>query len=189
MKARTLVPVLALGLATLLISPILAEDLPLVMLYKKLAEKNYYPALEGLKDAQADVKSNLLDHLVAVFPDAAGKPIAVKFYWSKASPEAVPKQKFVFIGPENLSGKWRQRWQITPDVVVSAPIYETMKITNATTEAGKVTVTALPKNPSETKRIILEIDASNWQVRKETDFGEAQTVVEMTTKDLGGKGG
>src|SRR5262245_46036349 len=103
MKVRTASTAVALVIALFAVGPALAEDVPLPALYKSLAEKNYYPVVEGLKDAQVDVKCNILDQVVAAFPEAAGKPIAVKFFWARPG-EAAPQKKFVISGiPENLT--------------------------------------------------------------------------------------
>lgn len=185
MSARILGPTIALALATAAFTPVLAQELPLATLYKNLAEKNYYPALEGLTSAQADVTSNILDHLVATFPDPTGKPLGVKFYWSKVSPDSALKRKFAFIGAETLTTKAKQRFQIAPDDVINAPIHETMQIAKATIAAGRIRVTA---QAPDIKGMVLDIDRSTWQVQKmEADLGVAKGVFEVTSKVLGGK--
>src|SRR5437667_342018 len=98
MKTRTGSLALSAAFAAMAISLVAADDVKLPDLEKHLAEKNYYPALEGLKDAQADVKCNIFDQVRAAFPDAADKPIAVKFYWSRPSPDVAPKKKFAVNG-------------------------------------------------------------------------------------------
>jgi len=197
MRSRCRVIAFALSLAVLAAPAALAQEIPLPELQKKLAEKNYYASLEGLKDAQADVRCNIMDQLVAAFPDAAGKPIAVKYYWSKPAPEIAPKKKFVISGipaeMADLAGRAQQIFQGKEDLVINAPVYETIETTNAQamTEGAKVKVVGEAKTPADQlRKLQVEIDAATWQVQKmEMDLGQAQATVEMVSQDLGGKWG
>ncbi|MGH9868896.1 MAG: hypothetical protein ACREAA_12120 [Candidatus Polarisedimenticolia bacterium] len=172
-----------------------AQNLDMEELRKNLREKNYYPSLEGLKDAQADVKCNILDQVAGAL--APGTAVTVKFYWSRPSPEAGPKKKFVVSGVPadnaDLNNRSNQIFAGKEDLVINAPVYETIDTTNATAvnEGGKVMVTGEAKDASSPiKKLKVEIDGTTWQVGKmEMDLGAAQAVLEMTSKDLGGKWG
>src|SRR5262245_47569935 len=178
-------------------SIVLAEDVPTTKLYKDLADKNHYPAAEGLSSAQADATCNLMAQLVGAFPDAAGKPIAVKFYWSRPSQDAAPKMKFVVTGiPENLgdlSTRVNTVFQRATEFVIPSPIYWTFEQTTvkAAQDGGKITVTGEAKTPaSQIKGLTADVDASKHQVQKMMlDVGQAKIAFDMTSKDLGGKWG
>ncbi len=174
-----------------------AEEVPLTKLYKDLAERNHYPAAAGLKDAQADAKCSIMEQLVAAFPDAADKPITVKFFWRRASEEAAPEQKFVISGiPEaltDLTTRANQTFGIAKDLVVPSPVYWTIAQTDAKADLanGTITITGTARSPSDAiKKIVVRVDGSTYQVAgMEMDLGQAQASVEMTSKDLGGKWG
>lgn len=186
-----------LALAAVIAAPALAEDLALPALYKSLAEKNHYPAAEGLKDAQADVKCNILDQLVAAFPDAVGKPISVKYVWSRPGTDAAPTKKFMVSGiPEtltDLSNRAGATFKEAEDFVVADPVYWIIATTDAKAgnEAGKITVTGGAKSSSDPiKKLMVDIDGASYQVRKvDMDLGQAHVVIEQSGKDLGGKWG
>ncbi|HKY33862.1 MAG TPA: hypothetical protein VJV23_15125 [Candidatus Polarisedimenticolia bacterium] len=174
-----------------------AEQVPTTKLYKDLADRNRYPAAEGLTSAQADAKCNIMEQLVAAFPDAAGKPIAVKFYWSRPSAEAAPQMKFVISGiPENLtdlSNRANTVFQRATEFVVASPIYWTFEQTAVTADdaAGKITVTGAPKDAgAQIKGLTAEVDGATMQVKTMTlDLGQAKIGFDMTYEDLGGKWG
>ncbi len=196
MTTRT--PVAAALMAVLMAgaSPALAEEVQTTKLYKDLADKNHYPVAEGLTSAQADAKCSLMEQLVGAFPDAAGKPIAVKYYWHRPSPEAMPAAKFVISGiPENLtdlSNRVNTVFGRATDFVVAAPIYWTFEQTavSASNAEGKITVNGAHKDPSPIKGLVAEIDGSTMQVKSMTlDAGQAKIDFSMTYKDLGGKWG
>jgi hypothetical protein len=183
-------------MASLLAAPAaLAQSVTLDELKKNLAEKNYYPSLEGLKDAQAEVKCNILDQVAGAL--APGAPVTVKYYWSRPAPEVAPKKKFVVSGVpadnKDLAGRSDQIFAGKEDLVINAPAYETIETTNATAvnEGGKVVVTGEAKDAAgPIKKLKVEIDGATWQVGKmEMDLGAAQATLEMTSKDLGGKWG
>lgn len=189
--------ILALTLAGGFATAALAEDLPLPTLYKNLAERNHYAVVEGLTEAQADVKCAILDQLVAAFPDAAGKPIAVKYSWSRPDPNAAPTRKFVISGiPEtvpDLTNRAGTLFKENEDFVIPDPDYAPIVSTNTTAsnEGGKVTVKGTAKSPSDQiKGLVAEIDATTWQFKKiDLDLGAAHVIIETTSKDLGGKWG
>lgn len=196
MTQRTALLAVALLLAAGAVPPAMAEDVPLPALYKSLAEKNYYPVVEGLKDAQADVKCNILDQVVAAFPDAAGKPIAVKFFWARPG-EAAPQKKFSITGiPDgltDLSNRAKQIFARPEGLVITDPVYWTIETTQAAadkTDTG-ITVTGTAKNASDAlKKLVVKIDSATYQVKRmEMDLGQAQAGVDITSKDLGGKWG
>jgi hypothetical protein len=197
MKATRGGLMLALALAGGFATRALAEDLPLPTLYKNLADRNHYAVAEGLKEAQADVKCGILDQLIAAFPDAAGKPITVKYTWSRPDPNAAPTRKFVISGiPEtvpDLTSRASTLFKENEDFVIPDPDYAPIVSTNATAanEAGKVTVKGTAKSPSDQiKGLVAEIDATTWQFKKiDLDLGAAHVIIETTRKDLGGKWG
>jgi hypothetical protein len=188
---------LALTLACGFATAGLAEDLPLATLYKNLADKNHYAVVEGLTSAQADVKCGILDQLVAAFPDAAGKPIAIKYTWSRPDLNAAPSHKVTITGiPEgltDLSTRAAALFKEAEDFVIPDPPYGPIVATDATAvnEGGKVTVKGTAKSPSDqVKGLVAEIDGTTWQFRKiDLDLGQAHVIIETTSKDLGGKWG
>lgn len=194
MKTRTLA-IAWIGMAAALAASVAwADEVPLADLKKNLLEKNYYPSQEGLKDAQADVKCNILDQVASALQ--SGSPVTVKYYWSRPSPDVAPKKKFALSGIQenaDLTNRANQIFAGKEDLVINAPVYETIETTNAkaVNEGGKVTVTGAAKDASSpVKSLKVEIDAATWQVaRMEMDLGAAQATVEMTSKDLGGKWG
>ena len=175
----------------------LAEEVQLPAVYKSLAEKNHYALVEGLKDASADVKCSILDQLVAAFPDAVGKPIAVKYTWSRPDPNGAAVKKMNVTGvPEStpdLVTRLTALFKEAEDFVIPDPPYGTILATEATasSEGGKITVKGTAKNPADPiKNLLVEIDGANWQVLKmDMDLGQAHVVIETTYKDLGGKWG
>jgi len=174
-----------------------AEDLPLPTLYKNLADKNHYAMVEGLKEASADVKCAILDQLVAAFPDAAGKPITVKYTWSRPDPNAAPTKKMTVSGvPDStpdLVTRLNNLFKEAEDFVIPDPSYATILSTDATatSEGGKVTVKGNAKNAADqVKHLQVDVDGTTWQVLKmDMDLGQAHVVIETTYKDLGGKWG
>src|SRR5688572_9881694 len=181
-------------LAAVIAPPARAQEVPLADLKKSLVEKNYYPSLEGLTSAQADVKCNILDQVASAL--APGSPVTVKFYWSRPSPDVAPQKKFVVSGVSDnadLASRSSQIFAGKEDLVINAPVYETIETTNATAvnEGGKIMVTGEAKEASSPiKKLKVEIDATSYQVgRMEMDLGAAQATLEMTSKDLGGKWG
>lgn len=186
-----------LALAGVAVSLVLAEEIPLPKFYKSLADKNHYPAAESLTSAQADVKCNIFDTVVAAFPDAAGKPIAVKFFWSRPDPNGAPKMKFAVTGiPDTLTDLTNRSnliFQPVTEFVIPSPIYWTFEQTTvkAISEGGKIAVTGEPKSAqSPIKKLTADVDAASYQVSKmQLDLGQAQVSFEMTYKDLGGKWG
>ena len=186
---------IVLALSAVVGAPALAADLALPALYKSLAEKNHYPAAEGLKDAQANVKSNILEQLVAAFPDAAGNPISVKYVWNKAGTDAAPTKKFAVTGIPaaltDLSTRAAATFKEAEDFVVADPVYWTIANTDAkaVNEAGKITVTGSAKGATDPiKQLIVDIDGASYQVHKvDMDLGQAHVIIEQTGKDFGGK--
>lgn len=174
-----------------------AQEVPLPALYKSLAEKNHYAVVEGLKSAQADVKCGILDTVIAAFPDAAGKPIAVKFYWSRPDENSAPKKKFVVSGvPEaltDLSTRAAAIFKEAEDFVINNPDYWAIVNTDAkaVSEGGKIVVTGVAKNPADAvKKVMMDISAADYRVtRTQMDLGQASIEIGMTGKDLGGKWG
>ena len=171
-----------------------AQEVPLPALYKSLAEKNHYAVVEGLKSAQADVKCGILDTVIAAFPDAAGKPIAVKFYWSRPDENSAPKKKFVVSGvPESLTDLSNRAAIIFQDAefVINDPVYWEIARRNAsaTSEGGLIKMMATPKDPADpVKNLTVEVDGADYRVRKiEYDLGQMRIDVVITAKDLGGK--
>src|SRR5262245_50381302 len=145
----------------------MAEDVPLNTLYKNLADKNHYALVEGLKDASADVKCPILDQLVAAFPDAAGKPIGVKYTWSRPDPNAEPTKKMTVSGvPEStpdLVTRLTNLFKEAEDFVIPDPPYGTILNTDATavSEGGKITVKGKAKNAADPiKNLLVEVDAA-----------------------------
>jgi hypothetical protein len=194
MKTRHTAVALALMTAALAVPVARAQEIPLSDLKKSLVEKNYYPSLEGLKDAQADVKCNILDQVASALQ--SGSPVTVKYYWSRPGPDVAPKKKFVVSGVNDnadLTSRSNQIFAGKEDLVINAPVYETIETTDAkaVNEGGKVLVTGGAKDAaSPIKNLKVEIDATTWQVgRMEMDLGAAQATVEITSKDLGGKWG
>jgi len=195
MKTRLAAIVCALSIiAAMSAPPVRAQEVPIADLKKSLVEKNYYPSLEGLTSAQADVKCNILDQVASAL--APGSPVTVKFYWSRPSPDVGPQKKFVVSGASgnaDLTNRSNQIFAGKEDLVINAPVYETIETTNAkaVNEGGKVIVTGEAKEASSPiKKLKVEIDATSWQVgRMEMDLGAAQATLEMTSKDLGGKWG
>jgi len=185
---------LALAL-TFAVGITMAEDLPLPKLYKSLADKNHYPVAEGLTSAQADVKCNIFDQVVAAFPDAAGKPIAAKFLWSRPNPQAAPQMKIAVSGiPEGLADLTnRANLVFSPitEFVIPSPPYWTIEQTaaKATQDGNKITITGDPKSAeAPIKKLTADVDATSYLLSKmQLDLGQAQLVFEMTGKDLGGK--
>jgi len=172
-----------------------AEDVALPTLYKNLADKNHYALVEGLKEASADVKCSILDQLVAAFPDAAGKPIAVKYTWSRPDPNAAPTKKMTVTGvPDStpdLVTRLTNLFKEAEDFVIPDPPYGTILGTEATatSEGGKITVKGTAKAPADPiKNLLVEVDAATFQVLKmDMDLGQAHVVIETTYKDQGGK--
>lgn len=174
-----------------------AQDVPLPALYKSLADRNHYALVEGLKEANADVKCGILDQLVAAFPDAAGKPIAVKYTWSRPDPNAAPTRKMAVSGiPETLPdlvSRAANLFKEAEDFVIPDPPYGTILGTDATAsnEGGKITVKGNAKNAADPiKHLVVEVDGATYKVLKmDMDLGQARIVIETTNKDLGGKWG
>jgi len=198
MKTRASLPIIVLVMAGMIVSvlsPAVAEEIPLNKLYKSLADKNHYPVAEDLTSAQADVKCNIFDQVLAAFPDAAAKPVTVKFFWARPSPQAAPQQKFAAVGmPDgvaDLAKRFDLVFQPVTEFVIPSPIYWTFDQTaaKATSEGGKITVAGDAKSPQgPIKKLTAEIDATSYQVSKmQLDLGQAQIGFEMTGKDLGGK--
>jgi hypothetical protein len=140
------------------------------------------------------VKCNILDQVASAL--APGTPVTVKYYWTRPSADVAPRKKFVVSGVgdnKDLAGRSNQIFAGKEDLVINAPVYETIETTNAkaVNEGGKVVVTGEAKDASSPiKKLKVEIDGTSWQVgRMEMDLGAAQAIVEMTSKDLGGKWG
>lgn len=194
MKTRTGVLALALVLAGAPVAAV-AEEVPLPALYKALAEKNHYAVVEGVQEAQADVKCNIMEQLVAAFPDAAGKPITIQFKWSRPDPNAAPTKQMIITGvPETLTdlkARLTTLFNTVQDFVIPDPPYWTIAQydAKAMNEAGKITVTGTPKNPADPiKSLNVDIDGATYQVGKmEMDLGQAKVAVETTYEDAGGK--
>ena len=197
MTARNGGLILALVLTGGFATEAFGEDVPIQTVYQKLAEKNHYALVEGLKEAQADVKCGILDQLVAAFPDAAGKPIAVKYSWSRPDPNAAPTRGFAVTGvPDttpDLLNRANTLFKEAEDFVIPDPDYSPIVATDAkaVNEGGKLTVSGKAKNASDqVKGVVAEIDANTWQFRKvDLDLGAAHVIIETTSKDLGGKWG
>jgi hypothetical protein len=197
MKTRSTAIALALLIASLAAPVARAEEIPLTTFYKELASKNHYPLAEGLTSAQADVKCNIADQVIAAFPDAAGKPISAKYYWMRPGPEAPPKMKFDITGiPEgmtDLANRLNTVFQRATEFVIAAPVYWTFEQTaaKAVSENGKITVTGTPKAAeSPIKGLTADVDAATYQVNSMMlDVGQAKIQFQMKNKDLGGKWG
>ncbi|HET9481389.1 MAG TPA: hypothetical protein VFP98_06500 [Candidatus Polarisedimenticolia bacterium] len=172
-------------------------EIPLNALYKSLAEKNHYLVAEGLTSAMADVKCGILDQVIAAFPEAADQPIAVKYYWTRPSEDAMPQKKFVMTGaPPTLADQATRAnviFATGQDFVISDPVYWTIANTNAKAvqEGDQITVTGTATDPSHPiKGLKVAIKAETYQVQTvEMDLGQARVTMESTTKDLGGKWG
>src|SRR5215813_1924149 len=129
MKRRTRLLALTMAMMPVVIliaaPPAMAEDVPLNKLYKSLADKNHYPVAEDLTSAQADAKCNIFDQVVAAFPDAATKPVTVKFFWSRPNPQAAPQQKFAASGmPDgvaDLAKRFDLVFQPVTEFVIPSP--------------------------------------------------------------------
>lgn len=171
------------------------EELQLTELYRSLADHNRYPAVTGLKDAQADVKSGIFDTVVAAFPDAVTQPITVKFYWSRPSEEVAPKKKFAVTGiPDGLADLKTRSDAIfgeAQDFVISDPVYWTIANSQAKAvkNGGEIVATGTAASPADPiKSLMVKIDAASYEVRRmEMDLGQAKLTIEMKNKDLGGK--
>ena len=197
MRTATRTIMIALALSCGIVAMPLAEEVQLPALYKSLADKNHYALVEGLKEARADVKCSILEQLVAAFPDAAGKPIAVTYTWSRPDPNAAPTKKMTVSGvPETLPdlvARLTNLFKEAEDFVIPDPPFGTIVGTEATavSEGGKITVKGTAKAPADPiKNLLVEIDGTTYQVLKmDMDLGEAHVVIESTHKDLGGKWG
>jgi len=176
----------------------LADEVPLNDLYKSLAEKNYYVAVEGLTNATAQVKCNILDQVVAAFPGAADKPIAVTFSWERPSEDAWPQKSLKVTGiPADLTDLTARanlifQGRLQQDLVLEDPVYWTIASTDATAvaDSGTITVTGAARNPSDAiKKLTVQIDEPTFKVEKMTmDLGNAEaSFVRKSTKQLDGK--
>lgn len=176
-----------------------AEEIDLNELYRNLAEKNYYPAVEGLVDARAEVKCNILDQVIAAFPGVDAGPIGVTYSWSRPDPEAAPSKSFTVSGIPGDQADLSKRADLIfsgrgqEDLVIEAPVYWTIATTEATAmnDGGTIMVTGTARNPSDQiKKLTVEIEADSYKVRKIVmDLGSTKATIELTSKDVGGKWG
>ncbi|MFQ5700367.1 MAG: hypothetical protein ACE5HU_00805 [Acidobacteriota bacterium] len=192
MKALFRVRIVAM-IAAGIVAPVLAEDVPLEGLYKMLAEKNNYPVVQGLRGARADVKCNILDQVVAAFPEAAGQPITVKFTWSRPSDDAWPEKRFTVSGiPEGLTDlaqRAEKIFQEPKDFVIVDPVYWTIAQTEAQAveQDGAITVSG---HGQQIQDLEVEIDGATYKVQKVVmEVGGSKISFEMTSEDLGGRWG
>lgn len=197
MKPRDLIA--AAVLIAALAAPAAAEEVPLNTLYRSIAEKNYYPAVEGLKTATADVTCSVFDTVVAAFPDVDKTAINVTFSWSRPTQEVAPEKKFTVEGIPAEQSDLANRAQLIfkgrgqEDMVIEQPIYWTIETTEATAMAdgGTITVTGEAKNPaSQLKGLTVTINESDYKINKMVmDLGGSEASIDMTSTDLGGKWG
>lgn len=198
MKRRSMT--VAAALIGALIAPLaVAEDLALPDLYKRIAEKNYYPAVEGLSKATADVTCSVFDTVVAAFPAVDKSAIKVTFDWSRPTQDVAPAKKFVVSGiPEDQSDLARRAQLIfqgrgQEEIVIEQPIYWTIETINATAVAngGTITVSGAAKNPaSQLKGLTVTIDEADYKIKKMVmDLGGSEASIAMTSTNLGGKWG
>lgn len=198
MKPRN--PIAAAFLIAALVAPApAAEDLTLPALYRSIAEKNYYPAVEGLKTATADVTCSVFDTVIAAFPDVDKSAIKVSFSWSRPTQEVAPEKKFTVSGIPEDQTDLANRAQLIfqgrgqEDMVVEQPIYWTIETTDATARAdgGTITVTGEAKNPaSALKGLTVTINEGDYKINKMVmDLGGSEASIAMTSTDLGGKWG
>ncbi len=199
MKPRTDILGLALAaavVASATIAPVRAqEEIPLNKLYKDLADRNRYPAAEGLKEASADVKCNITEQLVAAFPDAAGKPITIKYTWSRPDENSAPAAKFTVSGvPESVSDlatRLNNLFAVINPVLVDPIWWEFGALDMKATKQGEaIALVGVPKSAGVVKQLSVDVEASTMKVRKVTyDIEGGQLKVEFSSKDLGGKWG
>lgn len=185
-------------LAVLLMLPTAAVraqngELKLNDLYKKLAERNNYPVVQGLRQATAEVSCGLLDQVIGAFPEAAGASVKVTYTWSRPSEDVAPTKKFTISGiPEgltDLSSRANIIFQQAQDFVIEDPIYWTIAQTQASASqnAGTITVTGSGQQISS---LIVKIDEQTYQVHMmELTVGGSDITFEMTSEDLGGRWG
>lgn len=185
----SLLAVLAVPTAT----PAAADELKLNDLYKKLAEKNNYPVVQGLRRATADVSCGLLDQVAGAFPEAADAPIKVTYTWARPSEDVAPTKKFTISGiPDglaDLSSRANIIFQQAQDFVIEDPIYWTIAQTQASASenAGTITVTGAGEQISS---LTVKIDEQTYQVHMmELTVGGSNITFEMTSEDLGGRWG
>ncbi len=179
--------------------PARAEEVVLNALYKSLAERNHYPAAEGLVDARADVKCNILDQVVAAFPGVDAGPVSVTYSWSRPDPEGWPTKGFSVKGiPADQTDLAKRANMIfsgqgQEDLVIEAPVYWTIATTEATAvnDGGTIKVTGLARSSSDPiKKLTVEIETGTYKVRKIVmDLGAEQATIELTSKEVGGKWG
>jgi len=170
-----------------------SDEIPLNTLYRSLAEHNRYPAVTGLTQAQADVTCDIFSQVVAAFPEAADKPVAVKFSWSRPSEDVLPTKKFVVTGvPDGLTdvtSRGDRIWQEAQDFVIIDPVYWTIAGTQAKAvrKDGKIVVTGTAANPAgPIKSLDVRINADDYRVEKMSmDLGQAKLTIETTSRKLG----
>jgi hypothetical protein len=196
--AAMILPAAAISIAAALtaaVSTAWAEEIPVNKLYKDLADRNHYPAAEGLTQASADVKCNITEQLVAAFPDAAGKTVSVKYTWSRADANSAPVAKFAVTGvPEStpdLANRLNALFAYANPVLADPIWWEfggfTMK---ASKEGEAITLSGAPPAQGVVKNLTVDVEGATLKVRKMTyDLGEAKLTVEFVSKDLGGKWG
>ncbi len=168
-------------------------EIPLNTLYKDLAAHNRYPAVTGLKDATADVTCDIFTQVVAAFPEAAEKPVTVKFHWSRPSEDVLPKKEFVVSGvPDgltDLTSRGDRIWQEARDFVIIDPIYWTIASTDAKAvkQDGTIVVTGNASKPGgPIKSLEVRIKADDYKVEKMAmDLGQAKLTIEMTSTKVG----
>jgi len=170
-----------------------SDEIPLNTLYKDLAAHNRYPAVTGLKQATADVTCDIFSQVVAAFPEAADKPVAVKFQWSRPSEDVLPKKDFRVTGvPDgltDLTSRGDRIWQEARDFVIVDPVYWTIASTDAKAvkKDDTIVVTGTAANPGgPIKSLDVKINASDYRVeRMAMDLGQAKLTIEMTSKKVG----
>ncbi len=198
MKARDLIAAAVLIAALAAPAPA-AEELTLPALYKSIAERNYYPAVEGLKTAKADVTCSVFDTVVAAFPEVDKSAIKVSFSWSRPTQEVAPVKTFAVVGIPEEQADLSRRAQLIfqgrgqEDMVVEQPIYWTIETIDASAVAdgGTITVSGAAKSASSAlKGLTVTINQSDYKIKRMVmDLGGAEVTIDMTSTALGTKWG
>jgi len=173
--------------------PTHAEDIKLTDVYKKLAEKNNYPVVLGLRKATADVTCNVLSQVVGAFPEAAGADVKVAYSWSRPSEDVAPDKSFRVTGiPDGLTDLTNRAnviLQQAKDFVIEDPVYWTIAQTEARASGGSGTITVTGSGP-QISNLTVKIDEQTWQVHMmELEVGGSEITFEITSENLGGRWG